>query len=95
MGLYKRRKAVQQTVAEIIHDHMRGVKEMFPGETHLTLVIRSERFEKPLIFTNDSPEAAIKAIRDMTEGGAQPFKEGGASIATGSSIIVPGSTASN
>jgi len=66
MGLFKPRKRLEGTDAGVIHDHMRAVKELFPGDTKLTLVLRSERFTEPLIFTNDSAEEAIAAIRKMT-----------------------------
>jgi len=66
MGLFKPRKRLEGTIASVIHDHMRAVKELFPGDIKLTLVLRSERFTEPLIFTNDSAEEAIAAIRKMT-----------------------------
>lgn len=66
MGLFKPKKTLSGSIAGAIDDHMRGIKSEFPGETKLTLVIRSDRFKEPLIFTNDAPEDAIEAIRQMT-----------------------------
>lgn len=66
MGLFKPRKTIQNTIAQAIDERMREIKELFPGETKLTLVVRSERLEGPLIFTNDTPDAAVEAIRTMT-----------------------------
>ena len=66
MGLFKPRKRLDGTIAGLVDDHMRAVKSLFVGETKLTLVVRSERFTEPLIFTNDSPDDAIEAIRKMT-----------------------------
>jgi hypothetical protein len=66
MGLFKPKRSLDGTVAGHVTDAMRAIKELFPGETQLTLVVRSERFKDPLIFTNDTPEAAIEAIRKMT-----------------------------
>ncbi len=66
MGLFKPRKQVQGTVAEAIDDRMREIKAMFRGDTKLTLVVRTDALEGPLILTNDEPVAAIEAIRSMT-----------------------------
>lgn len=66
MGLFKPKKRLEGTIAGHVDDAMRAVKQLFPGDTKLTLVIRSERFKDPLIFTNDAPDEAIQAIRRMT-----------------------------
>jgi hypothetical protein len=66
MGLFKPKRRLDGTIAGHIGDAMRAIKELFPGDTRLTLVIRSERFKDPMIFTNDSPDAAVEAIRKMT-----------------------------
>lgn len=66
MGLFKPRRRMDGTIAGLINDHMSAVKSLFVGDTKLTLVVRSERFKEPLIFTNDEPDAAIAAIRQMT-----------------------------
>jgi hypothetical protein len=74
--LYKPKRIVQGTVAEIVNDHMRGVMQCFPGDTKLTLVVRAFGFEKPLIFTNDAPDDAIAAIRDMTTASPNLLRQG-------------------
>lgn len=67
MALFKPRKAAQNNVAEAINHHMAAIKAALgDGNAKLTLVIRSELFEKPIIFTNDDPDATIAAIRTMT-----------------------------
>jgi hypothetical protein len=66
MGLFKPKRGLDGTIAGHLTDAMSAVKELFPGDTKLTLVIRSERYKEPLILTNDSPEQAIAAIRKMT-----------------------------
>lgn len=66
MGLFKPKRRLDGTIAGGVDEAMRFIKELFPGDTRLTLVIRSERFKEPLIFTNDEPDAAIAAIRKMT-----------------------------
>lgn len=66
MGLFKPKRRLDGTIAGHLNDAMMAIKELFPGDTKLTLVIRSERFKEPLIFTNDSPDEAIQAIRKMT-----------------------------
>lgn len=68
MALFKPRKRIQTTVAELIHDHMREIKGQFGEGAKLTLVIRSDKLEKPLIFTNDKPDDTIEAIKMMTTG---------------------------
>lgn len=72
MALFKPRKRIQTTVAELIHDHMREIKEQFGKGAKLTLIIRSERLEQPIIFSNDDPGAAIAAIKVHAEKGADP-----------------------
>lgn len=66
MALFKPRKTVTGTIAGVIDDHMRAVRELFRGDTKLTLVVRSEDFKGSIVFTNDEPDAAIGAIRDMS-----------------------------
>jgi len=66
MGLFKPKRSLDGTIAGHVDDAMRAIREMFPGDTKLTLVVRSDRFKDPLIFTNDSPDAAVEAIRKMT-----------------------------
>jgi hypothetical protein len=66
MGLFKPKRSLDGTIAGHVDDAMRVIKELFPGDTKLTLVVRSDRFKEPLIFTNDAPDAAIEAIRTMT-----------------------------
>lgn len=66
MGLFKPKRRLEGTIAGRVDDAMRAIKQLFPGDTKLTLVVRSERFRDPLIFTNDSPDEAIAAIRRMT-----------------------------
>jgi hypothetical protein len=72
MALLKPRKRVQTSIAELIHDHLREIKEQFGEKAKLTLIIRSERLEQPIIFTNDEPGAAIAAIKVHAEKGAGP-----------------------
>jgi hypothetical protein len=66
MGLFKPRQRIQGTIAGAIDDRMREIKSMFRGETKLTLVVRTDALEGPLVFTNDTPDDAIAAIRQMT-----------------------------
>lgn len=66
MALFKPRRTTQRTLAEHIDDHMREIKQAFASGTKLTLVVRSPQFDKPFIFTNDTPEETIAAIRAMT-----------------------------
>lgn len=76
MGLLKPRKVIQRTVAEVIDHAMRTVKGQFPPGAKLTLVIRSDMLEGPLVFTNDTPEDAIGAIRTLsTQPGAVTVAE--------------------
>ncbi len=67
MGLYKPRAVVQTTIAERLQQLMRGVLELFPG-AKLTLVIRTDRLEDPLVITNDQQDEVIKAIRERMPG---------------------------
>lgn len=67
MGLFKKRTVVAGTIAGDIQDHMRAVLEHFPG-AKMTLVIRTDRLEEPLIFTNDKQEEVIAAVRKMLPG---------------------------
>lgn len=67
MGLFKPRAAPQNNLMEYIDDCMRTIKASIGGKTKLTLVIRSDKFEKPIIMTNDHPEDTISAIRSMMD----------------------------
>lgn len=62
MALLKARKVIQRTVAEIIEEHMRAIKQQFP-DGKLTLIVRSATLEGAIIFTNDDASEAIKAIQ--------------------------------
>lgn len=66
MGLLKPRRSVQRSVSELIDAHMSEIKAQFP-DAKLTLVIRTPILQTPVIFTNDEPAAAIKAINEMTD----------------------------
>lgn len=67
MGLFKPKRSAPTNVAGAINHHMSEIRQALGGKGKLTLVIRSELFEKPIIFTNDKPEDAIEAIRQMTD----------------------------
>jgi len=67
MGLFKPRSALQRTIAEHLQDNMREIKELFPG-AKLTLIIRTDALEKPVILSNDEQAEAIKAMREMMPG---------------------------
>jgi hypothetical protein len=65
MALFKPRPTAPRSVFEKVEHHMRAIRELF-GDPKMTLVIRSDGLEKPIIFTNDEPDATIAAIREMT-----------------------------
>lgn len=66
--LFKKRHVVQTTIADHLHDCMRSIKEAFPGDTKLTLVIRAPSMSEPVIMTNDHPDEVIKAVGQMKAG---------------------------
>jgi len=68
MALFKPRSAVQRTIAEHLRDHMRGINELFPAGAKLTLIIRTEALEQPLILSNDDQAEAVKAMHEMMPG---------------------------
>jgi hypothetical protein len=67
MGLFKPKRQIGQTMADVMDEHMRGIRGLFPG-AKLTLIVRSDRFEKPIIMTNDTQAEAIKAMQEMVPG---------------------------
>lgn len=53
-----------QTVAEQLQHHMVEISKLFDSP-RMTLVIRSQTLDMPLVVTNDQPEETIAAIRKM------------------------------